>query len=171
MARERAQWLKEMLLKEAEVRGKEARERLEQYFREGEMWGSVKPPIEKEVEVGGRRLKVRIEEVEAGVERGGTKEHFVVRARAKASDAEKEAAVKKEVRFYKARDGAAMGYVNIHAGAEGGREADYARTAALLKALGIEKWSRKEKQILLKGGALDALMRLEPVCRALGLCR
>ncbi|MGB9705429.1 MAG: PaRep2b protein, partial [Pyrobaculum sp.] len=66
---ERAQRLKEMLLKEAEAKGREVRQRLMQYFREGEMWGSVKPPIEKEVEVEGRRLKVRVEEVEAWTER------------------------------------------------------------------------------------------------------
>ncbi len=64
-AKERAQQLKEMLLKEAERKGVEARRRLMQYFREGEMWGSAKPPIEEEVEVEGRRLKVRIEGVEA----------------------------------------------------------------------------------------------------------
>ncbi|MGC9119530.1 MAG: hypothetical protein ACP5I3_11175 [Thermoproteus sp.] len=45
------------------------------------------------------------------------------------------------------------------------------RTAALLKALGVETWSREEKRILLTGGALEALMRLEPVCAALGICR
>ncbi|MGC9117594.1 MAG: hypothetical protein ACP5I3_01235 [Thermoproteus sp.] len=36
------------------------------------------------------------------------------------------------------------------------------RTAALLKALGVETWAREEKQIRLAGGALDALMRLGP---------
>ncbi|MGC8583126.1 MAG: hypothetical protein ACP5MH_05275 [Thermoproteus sp.] len=52
---------------------------------------------------------------------------------------------------------------------------NYIRTAASLKALGIEKWKllrerEKPKQIQLTGGALEALMRLGPVCRALGLC-
>jgi hypothetical protein len=41
----------------------------------------------------------------------------------------------------------------------------------VLKALGVEKWARGERQILLKGGALEALMGLEPVCGALGTCR
>jgi hypothetical protein len=80
---ERAQWLKEMLLKEAERKGEEVRRRLEEYFREGEQWGSVRPPIEKEVNVDGKWLKVRIEEVEAGIERGETKEYLVVKMRAK----------------------------------------------------------------------------------------
>ncbi|MGC9051654.1 MAG: PaRep2b protein, partial [Pyrobaculum sp.] len=80
----------------------------------------------------------------------------------------------KEARFYKARD-EIVGYINIHASAEGGREADYLRTAAVLKALGIEEWSvvkerGKPKQIHFTGGALKALMRLEPVCGATGRC-
>ncbi|MCU7788847.1 MULTISPECIES: hypothetical protein [unclassified Pyrobaculum] len=50
------------------------------------------------------------------------------------------------------------------------RGADYARTAAVLKTLGVESWSKQKKQIRLTGGALDALMRLEPVCTALGQC-
>ncbi|AEA13166.1 hypothetical protein TUZN_1700 [Thermoproteus uzoniensis 768-20] len=41
--------------------------------------------------------------------------------------------------------------------------------------MGIEKWKllrerKKPKQIRLTGGALEALTRLGPVCRALGLC-
>ncbi|AET33771.1 hypothetical protein P186_2385 [Pyrobaculum ferrireducens] len=32
-------------LKEAESKGEEVRDRLKRYFREGEQWGSVKPPI------------------------------------------------------------------------------------------------------------------------------
>ncbi|MGC9049913.1 MAG: hypothetical protein ACP5J3_03220, partial [Pyrobaculum sp.] len=80
-------------------------------------------------------------------------------------------AVEKEARLFKTSGGEIVGYVIIHAGAEGGREADYTRTAAVLKALGVEKWSRVERKIRLTGGALDALMRLEPVCRALGICQ
>ncbi|MGC9050684.1 MAG: PaRep2b protein, partial [Pyrobaculum sp.] len=59
----------------------------------------------------------------------------------------------------------------IHAGAEGGREAEHLRTVAVLKALGVERWSRKPEQIQLSGGALDVFMRLEPVCAALGQCQ
>jgi hypothetical protein len=169
-ARVRAQWLKEMLLKEAEAKGEGVRQRLEQYFREGEQWGSVKLPIEKEVEIEGRRVKVRIEEVEAWREQGGTREHLVVKIKAKVVEEGREAAVEKEAKFFKS-SGRIYGYVNIHASAEGGREADYTRTAAVLKALGVDKWSRQKKQILLTGGALDALIRLEPVCRALGICQ
>ncbi|AET31543.1 hypothetical protein P186_0074 [Pyrobaculum ferrireducens] len=40
----------------------------------------------------------------------------------------------------------------------------------MLKTLGVESWSKQKKQIRLTGGALDALMRLEPVCTALGQC-
>jgi hypothetical protein len=79
--------------------------------------------------------------------------------------------LEKEVRFYKKSGGAAIGYVNMRADAEGGREADYLRTAAVLKALGVESWSRQKGQIHLTGGALDALMKLEPVCAALGICQ
>jgi hypothetical protein len=139
-------------------------------FREGEMWGSVKPPIEREVEVEGRRLKVRVEEGEARREQGGTREHLVVEIRAEVVEEGREVIVEKEAKFFKS-GGEIVGYVNIHAGAEGGREADYARTAAVLKALGVESWSRKPEQIQLTGGALDVLMRLEPVCAALGQCR
>ncbi|MGC9119783.1 MAG: PaRep2b protein, partial [Thermoproteus sp.] len=123
-AKTKAQWLKEMLLKEAEAKGVEVRQRLMQYFREGEQWGSVKPPIEKEVEVEGRRVKVRVEAVEAGVERSGTKEHLVVRVRAVVAEEDREIVVEKEARFFKSGD-RVYGYVNIHAGVEGGREADY----------------------------------------------
>jgi hypothetical protein len=168
-AKERAQWLKEMLLKEAEAKGVGVRRRLEQHFREGEQWGSVKPPFESEVEVEGRRLKVRVEAVEASVERVERKEHLLVKIRAKIIEGGREAAVEKEAKFFKS-GGVVYGYVNIHVSAEGGREADYLRTAAVLKALGVERWSRREKQIKLTGGALDPLMRLEPVCRALRLC-
>jgi hypothetical protein len=113
---------------------------------------------------------VKVEEVEAWREQSETREHLVVKVRAKVKEEGWEVAVEKEAKFYKASYGAAIGYIDIHAGAEGGREADYARTAAVLKALGVDKWSRKERQIQLTGGALDALMRLKPVCRALGAC-
>ncbi|MCU7787858.1 PaRep2b protein [Pyrobaculum sp. 3827-6] len=165
---ERAQWLKEMLLKEA--RGEVVRQRLMQYFREGEMWGSVKPPIEREIEVEGRRVRVRVEAVEAWREQGKTKEHLVVKIKAKVIEGKHEVAVEKEAKFYKS-GGVVYGYVAIRDSAEGGREADYLRTAAVLKALGVVSWSRKEREIKLTGGALDAFMRLEPVCAALGQCR
>ncbi|MGC9131971.1 MAG: hypothetical protein ACP5H5_10390, partial [Pyrobaculum sp.] len=64
-----------MLLKEAERRG--VRRRLEQYFREGEQRSAVKPPFEKEVNVDGRRPRVRIEEVKAWGEKSEKKEHLV----------------------------------------------------------------------------------------------
>jgi hypothetical protein len=169
-AREKARWLRDMLLKEAESKGEGVRDRLMQYFREGEMWGSVKPPIEEEVDIDGKRVKVRVEEVEAWREKSEKREHLVVKVRAKVVEGNSEVAVEKEVRFFKKSDGAIYGYANIHADAEGGRKADYLRTAAVLKALGVEKWRREEKRIQLTGGALGALMRLEPVCRALGMC-
>jgi hypothetical protein len=169
-AKEKAQWLKEMLLREAERKGEEVRRRLEEYFREGEQWGTVKTPIEKEVEVEGRRMKVLIEEVEAWREKSKKTEHLVVKIKAKVFEGEHEAAVEKEAKFYKESGGRVYGYVVLH-GTEEERKADYARTAAVLKALGVEKWSRKPKQIRLTGGALDALMKLEPVCIALGICQ
>jgi hypothetical protein len=168
--KEKAQWLKKALLKEAEVKGRDVRERLEQYFREGEQWGSVKPPIEKEVEVEGRRVKVRVEEVEAWREKSERKEHLVVKIRATVVEEGRGAAVEKEARFFKSGHWV-KGYVNIHDRAEGSREADYQRTAAVLKVLGIERWRREERQIRLAGGALEALMRLGPVCIVLGLCQ
>jgi hypothetical protein len=170
-AKEKAQWLKEMLLKEAEAKGGEVRRRLEQYFREGEQWGSVRPPIEKEVEVEGKRVKVRVEEVEAWREKSEKKEHLVVKVRAKVVEGEREVAVEKEARFFKSGGGAIYGYVNTHGGTEERREGDYLRTAAVLKALGVEKWHREERRIRLTGSALDAMMKLEPVCTALGQCR
>ncbi|MCU7787978.1 PaRep2b protein [Pyrobaculum sp. 3827-6] len=169
--REKAQRLRDMLLREAERKGGEVRQRLEQYLREGEQWGSVKPPIEREVEVEGRRLRVRIEEVEAWREQRETREHLVVKIKAKVVEGNSEVAVEKEARFYKTSGNEIRGYVNIHANAEGGREADYLRTAAVLKTLGVDKWSGKPKQIQLTRGALDTLMRLEPLCAALGICR
>ncbi|MGB9705624.1 MAG: PaRep2b protein, partial [Pyrobaculum sp.] len=173
---ERAQWLRDMLLKEAERKGEEVRKQLEQRFNEWEQWGRVKPPIEREVEVEGKKVRVGIEEVEAWREKSEKKEHLVVKVRAEVADAEKEITVEKEVEFFKRSGGRVHGYVNIYADAEGGHEADYIRTAAVLKALEIEEWSvykdkGKPKQIQLTGGALDALMRLEPVCAALDLCR
>jgi hypothetical protein len=142
-----------------------------QYFREGEMWGSVKPPIEREVEVEGRKLKVHVEEVEAWRERKERKEHLVVKIRAVVTDGGREIPVKKGAKFFKSSGDKIKGYVVIHADAEGGRGADYARTAAVLKALGVESWSGKEREVRLTGGALDALMRLEPICAALGIRR
>jgi hypothetical protein len=78
--------------------------------------------------------------------------------------------VEKEVRLFKKSDGTAIGYVIIHADAKGGRETDYLRTVAVLKTLGVEKWSKEERRIRLTGSALGALMRLESVCAALGQC-
>ncbi|WP_148683120.1 PaRep2b protein [Pyrobaculum ferrireducens] len=167
----KAQWLRDMLLKEAEVKGEEVRRQLERRFSEWEQWGSVKPPFEKEVEVDGRRMGVRVEEVEAWREKGEKKEHLVVKIKAVVAEDGRGAAVEKKARFFKTNRGEVRGYVFIHASAEGGREADYQRTAAVLKALGVESWSRKPKQIQLTGGALAAFMRLEPVCAALGVCR
>ncbi|MGC8994447.1 MAG: PaRep2b protein, partial [Pyrobaculum sp.] len=130
--------------------------------------GTIKPPVEREVE--GRRLRVHVEAVEAGVERGGTKEHLVVKMRARVLEGWREAVVEKWAKFYKSSGGEASGYVNIYAGAEGGREADYLRTAAVLKALGVERWHRAPRQIRLTSGALEALMGVEPVCRTVRLC-
>jgi hypothetical protein len=90
-----------MLLNEAERKGGEVRRRLEQYFREGGQWGSVKPPIESEVEVEGKRVKVRVEEVEAWREEGKTKEHLVVRVKARVFEEGGEVALEKEARFSK----------------------------------------------------------------------
>ncbi|MGB9705664.1 MAG: hypothetical protein ACPL3C_09455, partial [Pyrobaculum sp.] len=104
-------------------------------------------------------------------EHGRTKEHLVVRVKAKVIEGSSEVTLEKEARFYKESDGEINGYVNIYASVEGGREADYMRTAAVLKTLGVEKWRRQKGQILLTGSALDALMRLEPVCAALGICQ
>jgi len=167
---ERAQWLKQALLKEAEAKGVEVRRRLEQYFREGEQWGTVKTPFERVVDIDGRRMKVRVEEVEAWREKSEKTEHLVVKIRAKVVEGNSEVAVEKEAKFFKS-GGMIKGYVIIHAGAEGGREADYARTAAVLKALDVERWNRKEGEIRLTGGALDAFIRLEPVCADLGICK
>jgi hypothetical protein len=167
---ERAQWLKEMLLKEAEAKGVEVRQRLEQYFREGEQWGTVKPPIEKEVEVEGKKVRVRVEGVEAWREKSEKKEHLVVKIMAKVVEGNGEVAVEKEVKFFKS-GGEIVGYVNIHASAEGGREADYIRTAAVLKALGVDKWRREKGRIRLTGSALDTYLRLESVCIALDICQ
>ena len=116
-------------------------------------------------------MKVRVEEVEAWREKSEKKEHLVVKVRAKVIEGSSEVTLEKEARFYKKSGGAAIGYVNMRADAEGGREADYLRTAAVLKALGVDKWIREKGRIQLTGGAVDALMRLEPVCAALGQCR
>jgi hypothetical protein len=164
----RAQQLKKALLKRAEARGEEVRRLLERRFREGERYGSVKLPVEREVEVEGRRVKVRVEEVEARREVGKVKEHFVVRVRAEVDGGGRRIAVEKELKFYKKRYGIVRGYVIIRASAEGGREADYIRTAAVLKALGVEKWSRPKKDCMcFSRAALDALAALEPVARVL----
>ncbi len=61
-------------------------------------------------------------------------------------------AVEKDARFYKVSGGAIHGYVVIHDSAEGGRESDYLRTATVLKALGVRKWSKREREIRLAGG-------------------
>ncbi|MGB9705544.1 MAG: hypothetical protein ACPL3C_08850, partial [Pyrobaculum sp.] len=118
-------------------------------------------------DVDGRRMRVRVEEVEAWREKSKKAEHLVVRIKAKVFEGNSEVAVEKEARFFKS-GGRIYGYVNI---AEEEREADYLRTAAVLKALAIEKWKLPRqkgelKQIQLTGGALDALIRLEPVHRA-----
>jgi hypothetical protein len=163
--------LRDNLLKEAERRGEDVYRRLKKIFEEGERWGTVHPPIEKEVEVEGRRLKIRVEEVEAWKEKSETKERLVVKIRAKVEEEEGgEAAVEKEAKFYK-HPGRTTGYIHIHA-----HPTDYTYTAAVLKTLGIENWvtyreKQKPRKIQLSGGALDALMRLEPVCRALGICQ
>ncbi|AET33770.1 hypothetical protein [Pyrobaculum ferrireducens] len=100
--------------------------------------------------------RVKVEEVEAWREQSETREHLVVRVKAKVFDGNSEAAVEKDAKFYKASRNMIKGYVNIHAGAEGGRKADYARTAAVLKALGVDKWSRK--------GKTDTTHRRRPRC-------
>ncbi|MCU7786658.1 hypothetical protein ODS41_01770 [Pyrobaculum sp. 3827-6] len=158
-----------MLLKEVEVKGEKVRRRLERHFSEWEKWGRVKQPFEKEVDVDGRLLKVRIEEVEAGVKQSKTREHLVVKVRVKVEEDGRKTIVEKEARFFK-NGGRVYGYVNIHGNTEEERKADYIHTAAVLKALGVESWSRWENQIRLTRGALDALMKLEPVCKALELC-
>jgi hypothetical protein len=67
----------------------------------------------------------------------------------------REATVEKEAKFFKS-GGRFYGYVIIHADAEGGREADYIHTAAVLKVLGVEKWNRKKIS--------DTTHRVRPRC-------
>ncbi|AET31693.1 hypothetical protein [Pyrobaculum ferrireducens] len=129
-------------------------------------------------------MKVCVEEVEAGVKQSKTREHLVVKIRARvfeegqgvAVEKSSEVTLEKDASFFKITDGMIYGYVIIRGDTEKEREADYARTATVLKTLGIEGWSvskegGKLKKIRLTGGALDTLMRIEPVCAAMGICQ
>ncbi len=117
-------------------------EKAKEIVEEGKAWGSLKPKgFVKEVEVDGRRYKVKVIDGEAVEEGEGDRKLLRMRITAEVGRVEGEHIVDRVVREYtitysrRGADNAAVGRTYASAEAPGGREADAERFSALVKAL------------------------------------
>jgi hypothetical protein len=147
---------------------------------EGKAWGSLTlKGFEKEVEVDGRRHKVKVRGGEAVEEDRGGRKLLRIRITAEVGRVEGEhTIVDRVVREYTitfgryGRNNAAVGFATARADAPGGREADAERFSALVKALtGREPgvYRMKNGKIIIKcyREHLDGFMRFAELADAI----
>jgi hypothetical protein len=132
----------EYILQRAEEAGEEVRKKAEEIVEEGKARGSQPlKGFEKEVEVDGKKHKVKVIDGEAVEEVRGGRKLLRIRITAEVGRVEGEHIVDRVVREYTitygrhGKDNAAVGRAYANANAPGGREADAERYSALIKAL------------------------------------
>jgi len=141
----------EYILRRAEEAGDDVRKKAEEIVDEGKERGSLTlKGFEREVEVDGKRYKVKVRDGEAVEEDRGGRELLRLKITAEVGRVEGEHIVDRVVREYtitfgrRGSNNAAMGRAYARADAPGGREADAERFAAVIKALtGREPWIRR----------------------------
>jgi hypothetical protein len=151
----------EYILQRAEKAGDDVYEKAREIIEEGKAWGSLTlKGFEKEVEVDGKKYKVKVIDGEAVEEEGGRK---LLRIRI---TAEVDGVRRDYVITYSrhARSNAAVGFAYARADDPDGREKDAERLAAVIKALtGKEPRIRRLKNGKIKiecyGGHLEGFMR------------
>jgi len=161
--RELAAEFVEYTLQRAEEEGEEVYEKAREIVEEGKARGSLTlKGFEKEVEVDGRKHKVKVIDGDAEFKRGrGGRKLLRIKIKAEVDGVRREYAITFD------RDRAsneAKGYAYASADAPGGREADAERYSALIKALtGREPRVRRMKDgtimIVCYEGHLEGFMR------------
>jgi hypothetical protein len=131
------------ILQRAEEAGKKVYEKVREIIEEGKAWRSLTlRGFEKEVEVNGRRYKVKVIDGEAVEEKQNGKTLLRIKITAEVDGVKSEYVIT----FSRNSRNAAVGraYASIYA--PGGREADAERFSALVKALtGEEPWVYRKK--------------------------
>ena len=123
----------EYILQRAEEAGDDVRKKAEEIVDEGKAWGSLTlKGFEKEVEVNGKKHKVKVIDGEAVEEDRGGRKLLRIKITAEVGRVWREY-VMTYGRY--GRDNATLGYSTARADAPGGREADAERFSALIKAL------------------------------------
>jgi hypothetical protein len=123
----------EYILQRAKEVGEEVYEKAKEIVKEGKARGSLKlEGFEKEVEVDGRRYKVKVIGGEAVEEDRGGRKLLRIKITAEVDDVRSDYVITYSRR---GADNVAMGEAVARAGAPGGREADAERFSALIKAL------------------------------------
>jgi hypothetical protein len=162
----------EYILQRAEEEGDDVYEKVKKIIEEGKAWGSLTlKDFEKEVEVNGKKYKVKVIGGGAVEEKQNGKTLLRIRITAEVGRVEGEHTivdrVKREYTITYGRYGAknnAMGFAVARADAPGGREADAERFSALIKALtGREPgvYRKKDGKITIEcyEGHLEGFMR------------
>jgi hypothetical protein len=180
---ERQRWAAEFveyILQRAEEAGKEVYEKANKIIDESKSRGSLTlKGFEKEIEVDGRRHKVKVIDGEAVEEERDGRKLLRIKITAEVGRVEgKHTIVDRVVREYTitfgryGRNNAARGFATARANAHGGREGDAERYSALIKALtGKEPRviERSDGQIDIIGGReyLDGFMRYAELADAI----
>jgi hypothetical protein len=162
----------EYILQRAEEAGKEVSEKAQKIIEEGMSRSSLKlEGFEKEVEVDGRRLVVKVIGGYAEFDEGrGGRKLLRIKITAEVGRVEGEHIVDRVVREYTITFGrygklnAVLGFVAARADVPGGREADAERLSALIEALtGVKPKIRriKDGMIVIEcyGGHLEGFRR------------
>jgi hypothetical protein len=170
--RELAAKFVELILQRAEEAGEDVRKKAEEIIEKGKERGSLElKGFVKEVEVDGKKYKVKVIDGEAEFDEGkGGRKLLRMRITAEVGRVEGEHIVDRVVREYtitysrRGGDNAAVGYATARADAPGGREADAERLSALIKALTgkkprIRRRSDGQIEVECSKGHLEGFMR------------
>ncbi len=162
----------EYILQRAKEEGDDVYEKAREIIEEGKAWGSLTlKDFEKEVEVDGKKYKVKVIDGEAVEEDRGGRKLLRIKITAEVGRVEGEhTIVNRVVREYTityGRYGAnneAMGFAVARVDAPGGREADAERFSALIKALtgrepGVYRTKDGKIKIQCYEGHLEGFMR------------
>ncbi len=170
----------ERILRRAEKEGDDVHEKVKKIIEEGRSWGSLKlEDFEMEVEVNGKKYKVKVINGKAVEEDRGGRKLLRIRITAEVGRVEGEhTIVDRVVREYtitysrRGADNATLGYATARADAPGGREADAERFSALIKALtGREPkvYRRSDGVVMIEcyEGHLEGFMRYKELAEAI----
>jgi hypothetical protein len=179
MQRELAAKFVELILRRAEEEGDAVYEKAQKIIEEGMSRSSITlKDFEKEVEVDGKKYKVKVIGGEAVEEDRGGRKLLRIRITAEVGRVEGEHIVDRVVREYTITysrygdDNKTRGFAYASANAPGGREEDAERLAAVIKALtGREPWIRRRSdgkiEVVCYEGHLEGFMRYIELAEAI----